>query len=101
MMGKILDLAVEWRSDAATLHKYGDERGAKMLLTLAEDAVVAVERVGDEVLTLPEAAMHSGYTPAHLGRLVREGKLPNLGRTNAPRVRRADVPIKRARLSEG
>lgn len=36
----------------------------------------------------------TGYSPAHLGRLVREGKIPNHGRTNAPRVRRGDLPVK-------
>lgn len=45
----------------------------------------------DKLLTLPEAAIRTGYSPDHIGRLIREGKLDNAGRKNAPRVRAADL----------
>jgi len=60
------------------------------------DAVVRDERM--ELLTLTQAALRSGYSPDSLGRMVRSGKLANLGRKNAPRVRAADLPRKPLRF---
>jgi hypothetical protein len=51
----------------------------------------------EEVLTLPEAARRSGYSAEHLGRLIREGKLPNAGVKNRPLVRAGDLPIRPGR----
>jgi hypothetical protein len=42
----------------------------------------------------------TGYSADHLGRLIREGKLANHGRPNAPRVRAADLPRKRRGLPQ-
>ena len=44
-----------------------------------------------EPLSLTEAARRYGYSPDHVGRLVRAGKLPNAGRKNAPRVLGRDL----------
>ena len=52
--------------------------------------------VESEPLSLARAAAESGYSADHLGRMVREGKLANAGRPNAPKVRRADLPRKPA-----
>jgi hypothetical protein len=41
-----------------------------------------------------EAAAESGYAADTLGRLVREGQIPNAGRLNAPKIRRRDIPKK-------
>lgn len=46
----------------------------------------------DELLTLTEASARSGLSEEHLGRLVREGKVPNAGRKGRPRVRAGDLP---------
>ena len=51
-----------------------------------------------EELTLQEAAKESGYGADHLGRLVRDGKIQNAGRRNAPRILRSDLPVKRGRF---
>jgi hypothetical protein len=56
------------------------------------DAVARDE--GAELLTLTQAAIRSGYSADTVGRMVRDGKLTNLGRKNAPRVRAADLPRK-------
>ena len=48
----------------------------------------------NEPLNLQQAAEWSGYSPAHLGRQLTEGKIPNTGRKNAPKVRRGDLPRK-------
>ena len=60
------------------------------------DAVFASE--ANEALTLRDAALESGYSSDHLARLVRSGVIPNAGRPNAPRIRRADLPHKACRL---
>lgn len=51
-----------------------------------------------EVLTLREAAGLSGYSREHLGRLTRNGKIPNAGRPGSPGIHRADLPIKPGHL---
>jgi hypothetical protein len=53
---------------------------------------------GTELLNLTQAALRSGYSPDSLGRMVRSGKLANLGRKNAPLVRAADLPRKPLRF---
>ena len=50
----------------------------------------ATLRERDETtLSLTEAARESGYSADHLGRLVRDGKIPNTGRPGAPRIARS------------
>ena len=48
----------------------------------------------NEGLSLKRAALESGYSVDHLGRLVREGKLRNAGRPHSPRICRGDLPAK-------
>ena len=55
----------------------------------------AVLRQRDETtLTLADAARESGYSTDHLGRLVRDGKIPNAGRPGAPEIARRHLPRK-------
>lgn len=55
----------------------------------------AVERdVGDEWLSLNEASLRSGYSPEHLRRLVREGRLTSERRGRRRYVRSGDLPRK-------
>jgi hypothetical protein len=54
----------------------------------------ALEAERSEVLTLAEASQLSGFSAEHLSRLVRDGRLANVGRKGAPRVRRGDLPLK-------
>jgi hypothetical protein len=46
------------------------------------------------LLDLTQAARECGYSPDALGRMVRAGRIPNLGRPGAPKVRRSDLPRK-------
>jgi hypothetical protein len=68
---------------------------------LCDELLAELDRLTDaaenEPLSLARAAAESGYSVDHLGRLVREGKLANVGRPNAPKVRRADLPRKPTR----
>lgn len=43
-------------------------------------------------LTLREAASVSGYSEDHLGKLIRQGRLTNVGRKGSPRVRAGELP---------
>lgn len=67
---------------------------ARALEEAASELEAALAAGNEELLTLADASLASGYSADHLGRLVRDGKLPNHGRPNAPRVRRADLPQK-------
>lgn len=86
------------RHDAAVFRRYGDERMAGVCEQFAE-WVEEIVRLGEqEILTLHQAAEESGYSEDHLGRMVRERKIPNAGRRNAPRILRRDLPIKPGHL---
>src|SRR5258705_179852 len=91
----------QWRKEVTELRAhYLDERGAALTARHLSELQAALESHDDEVLTLAQASRESGYTDDHLGRQVRDGKIPNAGRTNAPRIRRADLPLKARRLRE-
>ena len=88
------DLPALWRARADFLNQYGDPNTARLWMLAAVELERALEVFGEETLTLTEAARAAGYTAGYLGLLVKEGKIPNAGRTGAPRIRRADIPIK-------
>ncbi|MFL5561148.1 MAG: hypothetical protein ACJ79K_06715 [Gemmatimonadaceae bacterium] len=95
----IVALATKWSDEAIVLGKRGDERGSRLLDALARELVEAVELENEQPLTLRDASKYSGYSEDHLGRLVRHGKLENVGRPGAPRVRRRNVPKKATAIS--
>lgn len=88
------DLAGQWRQRAAFLSDFGDANSARLWQTAAAELDDALKVHAEETLTLVEAAVVSGYTADHLGSLVRSGKIPNAGRSDAPRIRHADLPNK-------
>ena len=87
-------LLIAWRERAAYLEQFGDPTSARLWRLAALELDAALKALGDETLTLVEAAAVSGYSADHLDHLVRSGTIINYGRKNAPRVRRADLPIK-------
>ena len=87
-----------WSSRRDELRRLGAfVDGVKLCDEVLAD-LTAVVSIHDEVLTLTEAARHSGYSSEHLGRLVRDGKTPNAGRPNAPRIRVHQLPCKAGHL---
>lgn len=66
--------------------------GEKICERVLEDFSAVLESEANAALTLAEAASRSGYSEEHLGRLVRDGKIPNAGRRGAPRIRAGDLP---------
>lgn len=67
---------------------------------LAGEVIADLERAAAadtcEPLTYAKAAKLSGYSDDHIGRLVRDGKLKNVGRKGAPRVLASELPRKPA-----
>ena len=88
------DLPALWRERADFLLEYGDPNSARLWQLAALELERAMKVFGEQTLSLVEAARESGYTPDHLGALVKRGRIPNAGRTGAPRIRRFDLPIK-------
>jgi hypothetical protein len=81
-------------STRETFRKFGVVGVApEALLVQMEARLRAFINARDEqVLTLAEAARRTGYSAEHLARLIRQGKLPNAGVPNRPRIRAGDLP---------
>ena len=84
-----------WLKQAEALRRYGGENLAVVLERCADELEVTIRERDETTLTLTSAARESGYTREHLGRLVRDGKIPNAGRPGAPRIARRHLPRKR------
>ncbi len=91
----IKKLPAAWRRQAKTLRRYGGNALATAIERCADELEGTIQERDETTLTLTDAARESGYTREHLGRLVRDGKIPNAGRPNAPRIARRHLPIKR------
>ena len=88
------DLALEWLKLADQQDQLGAPSQASTLRYCADQLETGLKAEDATLLTLQEAAAESGFSPDHLGRLVREGKIPNAGRPGAPQIARRDLPIK-------
>lgn len=87
------ELPGRWRARAHDLIPYSTAAVAAFN-EVADDLEKALKEQAAELLTLNEAAEASGFSADHLGVLIRQGKLANLGRKHSPRVRRPDLPRK-------
>ena len=88
------ELATRWTDEAASLAKWGDDRGSALLRQCATELDLAAREHDAEELTIPAAAEASGYSRDHLRALVASGEIPNSGRKGSPRIRRSGLPIK-------
>ena len=93
----IKDLTDSWRSEAAVLRARGADLQARVLEGCVAELVEYAERRQLEELTVSQAASESGFSEAHLRRLVSEGRLSNCGRKGIPRLRRGELPRKARR----
>jgi hypothetical protein len=89
----VAELPAVWRARAEELGAYAPAAATAWGRAAAE-LKAALLAAANEPLKLRDAARESGYSEDHLGRLVKEGKLVNVGRKRAPRVRRSDLPRK-------
>jgi len=91
----IATLPVEWKARAKNLRRWASaEAAATAWERAAAELEEALSRQSDRVLDLTQAAAVSGYSADHLGRLIRQGRIPNAGRRHAPRIRLSDLPRK-------
>ena len=87
-------LPANWRKQAKALRRYGGETPATAIERCADDLEATLVERDETTFSLVEASRQSGYSADHLGRLVRDGKIPNAGRPGAPRIARAHLPRK-------
>ena len=88
-------LVPSWRARAGKLREWASaEKAARAWEAAAGELEAALAAVEHELLNLQQAAKRSGYSPDHLGRLLREGRVPNSGRENAPKIKVSDLPRK-------
>jgi hypothetical protein len=86
-------LFARWRARRDEWRRLGVHvEGAAICDEVLADFQAVFTSEGQELLTLTEASRMSAYSPDHLGRLLRNGTIPNAGRPNAPRIRLADLP---------
>ena len=87
-------LPANWRRHAKRLRRYGGEPPATALERCAAELEATLTERDETTFSLVEASRESGYSADHLGRLVRDGKIPNAGRAGAPRIALKDLPRK-------
>ncbi len=75
-------------------------QGAVLLDEVLRDFEAVLRNYWEEPLNLTQAAAESGYSADYLGRLVKNGTIPNTGRPNAPRIQRANLPRKAGSLPQ-
>ena len=94
-MPRSLDgLAAQWREEVETLQRRGATAQAVLLESCADELATVLRQRNLEALTIQQASEESGYSYSGLQKMVADGKLPNVGDRNRPRVRRGDLPRK-------
>ena len=86
---------MEWRARAESSEKHKNHQTATVYRIVSDELEAALQREQEELLNLTQAAKVSGYSDDHLGRLVKDGIIPNAGRPGAPLIRRGNVPHRR------
>lgn len=96
---RITERVEEWRRDALTLRRYGQDAIAVVLEQLADD-LEADALSDDEQVSLDQSVHLSGYCKRHLLRLMGEGKLANLGTRKKPEFLLSALPRKPGHVPE-
>jgi hypothetical protein len=92
-------LLQRWREEAEQLtDRYSASALAALTTTHITELENAFKADMNETMCLRQAAEYGGYTADHLGRMISNGTLLNVGRRNAPKLRRGDVPMKASPL---
>lgn len=86
-------LPTAFRARANELEPYSPP-AAVAFREAADTLAQALADAAGDALTLDGAAAASGYSADHLGRLVRAGRLRDVGRLWAPRILRGELPRK-------
>ena len=86
------ELRARWQNARDLYQELGPEGHSRLVEAFLRDIEQLEAGEQDKILTLAEASEYSGYSTEHVGRLIRNGKIPNAGRPGAPRVRAGDLP---------
>jgi hypothetical protein len=90
-----------WRERAAVRREEGAESTARLYDLVARELEHALNDTASELLTLEAAALESGHSTRQLRHLIATGQLENSGRKHAPRIKRADLPKRATKASDG
>lgn len=85
-------LAARWREDAQVFRRYGASGRARMLEQMAAELELSTQADASATVDLSTAAALSGFSRAHLRRLIREGKLTTTA--DGALIRVSDLPRK-------
>ena len=88
------DLPAQWRQRAQFLADYGDPHCARLWALAATELEQALRVLGEASLSLVQAAGRVVTAAIIWAPLFATAKIPNVGRRNAPRIRRTDLPVK-------
>ena len=89
------EVLARWAARAEEFKRLGAMvDGYRLVAQLISELEILFREEDSELLTLEQAAEHSGYSVDHLARSLRSGAVPNAGRKGHPRVRRGDLPRK-------
>ena len=93
------DILARWEGRLAEWEELNVQVDGKSIARLVLDDLRSIAMAHELTpLSLIAAAQESGYSPTHLGREVKAGRIPNAGRFNAPKILRRDLPKKPSRL---
>ncbi len=94
----VRDALAELRSKATELREsFGSNAAARALEWAASRIELALSRSENELLSLEEAAVRSGYSTEHLARLIRVGRIPDSrphGSKGRIHIRLSDLPMR-------
>lgn len=93
------ELPGAWRAKAEEIRRFAPT-AAEAFEACAEELEQAQRAHDQEPLRLRQAALEGGYDEDSLGRMVKEGRIKNVGRKGAPLIRRCDVPRKPRPVAE-
>lgn len=93
------ELIALWRARADILEPYA-EGVARALRTCADEREAEMAAEASDTVTPAEGAILSGYTADALGKMIRDGRLRNVGTKRRPKIPRADLPKKPRRGRE-
>lgn len=93
------EFEAKWSAEAVAMRRRKVQvDGAALCDEMLADFRLVMAADRETLLNLTEAAAESGYSPDHLGALVRQGVIPNAGRPKSPKIKRSDLPLKPSRL---
>lgn len=95
------EIIERWRSRLSDWKLVAAQVDGEKIAGLVLQDLTALEDDAEGELSLTEASAEGGISTRQLSRLIADGKLENVGRKNAPRVRRKDIPRKAAVASDG